>query len=326
MKLRIFSFLAALIVLSACKNEIDINAPYKDIPVVYGFLDQNQATQYIRIQKLYQNAANQTTDQGAKIADSLYFDSLVVTLLNITDGSTYTCVRIDTIPKDSGFFSSGRNTLYATDLPKNNLANEQYELKVFYPKGNLRFGSKTRLVKDPTVEPRKVVIRTDIPNHIFQMRYQTAPNSSLYDLDLRFFYREFNKANPSIFEDKFIDFNLKLNKPVSPNTPYIENIFSSVYFDYLKASLVNDPNTYRKAIRFEFRTIGGSKEFETLLSLNKPNTSIVEKNPTFSNITDANGNPFGIGIFSSRNFYNQILPNDVNTINFLNANLPGFQP
>ena len=74
MKLRIFSFLAALIVLSACKNEIDINAPYKDIPVVYGFLDQNQATQYIRIQKLYQNAANQTTDQGAKIADSLYFD------------------------------------------------------------------------------------------------------------------------------------------------------------------------------------------------------------------------------------------------------------
>jgi hypothetical protein len=39
------------ITFNSCKNDLEINAPYEDTAVVYGFLDQNQPVQYIRIQK-----------------------------------------------------------------------------------------------------------------------------------------------------------------------------------------------------------------------------------------------------------------------------------
>ena len=75
--------------LFACKNDIDINAPYKDVAIVYGFLDQNQGTQYIRIEKLYQNSSTQTTAEGAQYPDSLYFDSLYVKITNLATKQIY---------------------------------------------------------------------------------------------------------------------------------------------------------------------------------------------------------------------------------------------
>jgi hypothetical protein len=86
-------------VLVACSNDIEINAPYQDIAVVYSFLDQNEPVQYIRIEKVYQNNASLSTAEGAKLSDSLYFDSLEVSLTNVNTKSIYPCTKVDTIPK-----------------------------------------------------------------------------------------------------------------------------------------------------------------------------------------------------------------------------------
>lgn len=321
MNLRLILFLAGFSLMLSCKNEIDINAPYKDIAIVYAFLDQNEPIQYIRIQKMYQNAANQTTAEGAQIADSLYFDSLVVSLTNKTTGVVYPCYRVDTIPKKDGFFSTARNTLYATSIPKTNDINESYQLNIFYPKGNINFSSNTQIVKDPIIENRKLVINTTLNNHNTLLRYTSGLNAYLYDLTLRFTYREFQGQDTSpLFQDKFVDFSLKINKQVKPGTRYDEFISSKTYFDYLKAQFRDTTGVFRKATGFQLITYGGSNEFLTLNSLSAPNLSIVQKNPIYSNITN------GIGIFSSRNFSSINLANDQNTINFLNSNLSGFRP
>ncbi len=321
MKLRLLLIIAGFSFLLSCKNEIEINAPYKDIAIVYAFLDQNEPVQYLRIQKMYQNAADQTTAEGAQIADSLYFDSLVVTLTNRSTGIVYPCYRVDSISKDSGFFSSGRNTLYATNIPKTNAVNEEYALDIFYPKGNIRFGSVTRLVKDPQIENRKVVIRPEINNHNTLMRYTTGVNSYLYDLKIRFHYREYQTTDTTtLFEDKFLDYSLKINKKVKPSGQYDELISSKSYYEFLKSQFQPISGKYRKSMNFEFITYGGSSEFQVLNSLSSPNISIVQKNPTYSNITN------GLGIFTSRNYTSIVLQNDLNTINFLNNNLEGFKP
>ncbi|MCG9880183.1 MAG: hypothetical protein MH472_06255 [Bacteroidia bacterium] len=319
MNLKNFLLLAILTSLFACKNDIDINAPYKDIPIVYGFLDQNQEVQFIRIEKLYQNSGTLSTDQGAKIADSLYFDSLVVKIINIVSKDTFLCSRVDTISKDSGFFSNARNTLYACKLPRNNNANEIYQLSIYYPKKNLYFTATTPVVKDATIYPRRTVFRNDIPNHIFQFRFKTGRNSALYDLKVEFVYKEMNAADTNIFEFKTIVYDLAKSKDYQPERDVTENIVSRNYINYLKERIPADPSKVRRSMHVNFTTYGGAPEFRTMLDLNTPNLSIVQKNPQYSNISNG-----GIGIFSSRNYGERIQEFDFSTIILLSQELPNF--
>ncbi len=52
---------------------------------------------------------------------------MVVQLINISTRDTFNCYRVDSIPKNSGFFSAAKNTLYACSFPKNNAAREVFE-------------------------------------------------------------------------------------------------------------------------------------------------------------------------------------------------------
>jgi hypothetical protein len=63
---------------------------------------------------------------------------------------------------------------------------------------------------------------------------------------------------------------------------------------------------------------GGSSEFQTLLDLNNPNLTIVQKNPEFSNITN------GLGIFTSRNYKETKMEIDPTTVSLLGDELPNF--
>ncbi len=301
------------ITFNSCKNDLEINAPYEDTAIVYGFLDQNQPVQYIRIQKLYQNDANLTTSAGAKIADSLYFDSLVVTL---TEGSkSYPCHKIDTIFKDSGFFGNQKHYLYAVSIPKNNEIDERYQLLIFHPKSGRTFRSSTAIVKDAAIEARTIPIRPNINNHAFPFRYTAGKNSFLYDLVIRLNYREMDKNDTNISQVKYYDYYVKRSSVYSDR----ETVSSITFINSLKASIPLDNTKIRRVIGIHFIAFGGSKEFKELLDLSKPNTSIVQKKTEYTNIEN------GLGIFTSRNYTiqtNMTLDNESRTV--LADNLPNF--
>ena len=319
MKSKILLVITLFSGLFACKNDIDINAPYKDIPIVYAFLDQNQATQFLRIEKLYQNSGNQSTAEGAQIADSLYFDSVIVKLINIVSKDTFLCTRVDTIPKDTGFFSNARNTLYACKLPKNNNANEIYELIIYLPKKDKYFTSRTPLVKDAIIYARTTVLRYDVPKHTFQFRFKSGRNAALYDLNINYTYKEMNANDTSIFEFKTINYELAKARDFEADRDYTLNVSSTAFIDYMKARIPVNSNKIRRSINIEFSTFGGAPEFRTMIDLSKPNLSIVQKNPQYSNISNG-----GLGIFSSRNFNNRMQEFDISTIILLSQELPNF--
>jgi hypothetical protein len=301
-----------------CKNDIDINAPYKDIAIVYGFLDQNSATQFLRIQKLYQNSSTSSTSEGANIADSLYFDSLVVNLINITSKDTFKCYKVDSIPKASGFFSSAKNTLYACSFPTNNNANELFELRIWYPKKEALFTAKTNLVKDAFVPFRKIVLKLVPSNHVFLFKFTTAINSALYDLTVRYFYKEMDANDTSNFAIKYVDYSVAKGKIYPAQSDRTENIGSRTYIDYLKTNIPYDTSKKRRSVGITYIAYGGSSEFQTLLDLNNPNLTIVQKNPEFSNITN------GLGIFTSRNYKETKMEIDPTTVSLLGDELPNF--
>ena len=79
-----FLFASILLInLISCNNDINVAAPYKDIPLIYGKLNASDSIQYIRIQKGF---LSNTTDATvlAKFKDSIYYPekALVVVLTN----------------------------------------------------------------------------------------------------------------------------------------------------------------------------------------------------------------------------------------------------
>ena len=72
--MRILSCLIICISLfSACENEVDLTADFRNIPIVYGLLNHGDSINYIRIQKAYLPADGESALDVALNPDSLFY-------------------------------------------------------------------------------------------------------------------------------------------------------------------------------------------------------------------------------------------------------------
>ena len=73
-------FILFLLVFSACESDLDVNAQWEEVTVVYGLLDQSRDQQYIKINKAFLGEADAL--QMASNSDSSNYnpDDLSVTL------------------------------------------------------------------------------------------------------------------------------------------------------------------------------------------------------------------------------------------------------
>ena len=143
--------LLALLALTTCKNEVNILAKYKEIPVVYGLLSTNDPVHYIRIQKGYQANGNAYLTGGN--LDSIYYpDVLKVTLTALPGGPSYRMQRVvinynpaNPLSKDSGTFANGMNILYADTHTLN--PNLTYQLQIIDTTSHDTITAQTTLVQ-----------------------------------------------------------------------------------------------------------------------------------------------------------------------------------
>src|SRR5690242_20706024 len=94
MKKSISAFLFALAALAytGCKNDLNVLAPYKDIPVVYGLLDQKDSVHYIRVNKAFEGSGDAYT--MAKQYDSINYAYGTITV-QLQDVNTGTTTKLD---------------------------------------------------------------------------------------------------------------------------------------------------------------------------------------------------------------------------------------
>src|ERR1043166_905047 len=321
--LLIFSLFASIL-FSACKNDIEINAPYKDVGVVYGFLDQNQDTQFVRIEKTYQNSTQVGVHVGGSNADSLNFDSLSVQLIDQTDTwKKYPMKRAYTYVKDSGYFTTVSAIYYAADsipqgatipiphadntrnIPRDDSRDYAYRLEITHPSTGATFSAKANIVHDAKQNySGSILVKYDSTSN-FPYRFYSAKFGYLYDLVIRFHYLESNADDSSQYQARYVDYVFQSNYPtigyqtasVSFKVPSITFILGLKHlFDKVTPLY---PNVKRKAIRPEYVFYGGSKEFSTLLDITRTDPSIVSKRPDYNiNIEPRDAS---LGIFSSRN-------------------------
>lgn len=303
--------LIVLMAIQSCKNDIDINAPWKETAVVNGFLDIGTTQQYIRITKTFQNSANLTPQQAAQISDSLYFDTLIVYVVDLTTGvDTFNFSKNTSIPKDPGYFANDKNILYYDSMkPK---LGDIYQLTIINPKSGKTYISQTSIVGFAPIMPGNIAPNNytldifytpGVPNYI-QYEWHAAPNGVIYTALIRYNYTENNVQK---YTDQYIASN--------EETVFIYHFLSSQMNQFLinifgLRDLFHNPGdtlVFRKITGINYVILAGTNDLKTAVDLSKPNTSLLQVKPDFSNIQN------GLGLFTSRSTSSLNIPFDPNT-------------
>ena len=305
-----FIILLVALIFNSCKNDLEINANWIETPVVYGFIDAYADTQYIRVEKTYQNSVDMSTKAGAQIADSLYFDSTLqvkVIHYNYLKFDTLTFKRV-ALQKQDGIFQSGTNYIYQyVYKPGKGSINDLYWLYIYNPKsGKTYVSDKTSLVDStsfPKIENSVNFTSPDQQGNIGSFYYHTVlgQNAKIYDLFVRMNYIEHYADNTQ--SSKYIDYFFQKNWVIDASTTdFINNVFKArAYIDYLTSNLPATDNVIsRTYVNMQYYASGGASELAYLTALSQPSGTIVPKNTQhFIKNTYAANEPKALGIFSS---------------------------
>jgi hypothetical protein len=283
--------------LVACDNKLDINAPYKQIPVIYGFVNKNEVYQFIRVQKVFQNSVDINAKDAAKISDSLYLPNLSVQIIYIKNNGrdTVNCTRIDSIDKKPGFFANDKNYIYRSDyyVIQSDVIKAALLVKDTIL-GNT-YTSECNIIGDQKIDSRNITV-SDNPSNKFRFTYTLNKSAYIIDAAFRLNYFEYPIGNPKDSVLKYYDYYLQSGLTTARLVDNISiSIISKVLLDDWRAYFKNQPkDVVRKFASVEYVTWGAGPEFLEIQEISKPNVSFVQKRTDYSNIKNA------LGIFAAR--------------------------
>lgn len=295
----------------SCSTDIDLNADYKDITVVYGLLDKGTDKQYIKVNKTFLGEA--AVADMAAVTDSFIYESATVMLKKYHNGNYVKTIHFeynDTIQKDSGYFASDKNVIYITDEKiieeneEDNLEEYSYELIVQIP-GKPEVSAETKLVSSVKLLP-PISYK---PSLIFyqsygissgeyvdlKVKYLSAKNALLYEVytEIKFYeklqgsddytmktllWRQLDKRCTSIKGDETIE----------------STISGSGFYNYIHTKIENTATEERIFYSVRFYFVAAGDILTKYIDLTSPDYGIVQEKPSFTNIKN------GWGLFSSR--------------------------
>lgn len=296
-RLLISAFCAVIISLFSCKNDLDINADWKETIVVYGMLNVNDSVQYVRVAKAFLNQ-NSGALQVAKISDSLYLDSAMVSLRSSDNVFNGKLTRVWNIAKDSGLFANDKNPLYRlkTSGTSSLDAGKRYILEVYSPKTGNMVRAETNLVGLANILSP---FRDSSSNFAVTPEYLTismkaGTNSFAYDVKMDITYDEFPVNDTFKKTTKVATWSVLTNASAIGNSNMLYKIPRLALLQFLRNTITADPGLYHRMRYAGIRVYGGNQLLSDYISVNEPSIGIVQKQAEFSNIQG------GIGLFASR--------------------------
>ena len=288
-----------MIGLSSCENDLDVNAEYKEVIVVYGLLDFGQSKQFVKINKAYLSEANGAISD-ANIADSLYLDSVEVKLVD-EFGVEYLLTRENSIIKDSGIFTNEVNFLYTTTEQLDPL--RTYTLRVKNPITQNEVSATTSMVGLPKVSfpfNRNTFPWIVDSSKTVLFRFTSGVNAVVYDVRLRFWYDEMHVSDTNVKVRNYRDWYTIRDKNLRSDKGGVNierGLKGQLLFDLLGATIEADDSLLRRAISVDLEIFGGGVELSNYISVSTPSIGIVQKQSDYFNINN------GVGLFSSRNVF-----------------------
>lgn len=297
--------LIALVLLTlSCSNDFELEATWKDIPVVYGFLSRQDTAHYIRVEKAFLEPGGNAS-QIAQIADSLYYDDKVqVQLERVSSGQTYLMQRVDGskegYPREDGAFATQPNVLYKIPATAINLrAGETIRLLINRGEDKAPATAETKILDE--IIPRETNPLSPVNfgyDRSVSFAWNTDEAAQIFDLRLIIHYLESKPGNSNDFEAKELvwvlaDDLLRENQDASRVTYEVEGI---ELYKFLAANLEPVSDRVRIFQTFDIQITGAGEELVEALRLIRINSGITSSQtiPTYTNLSE------GRGIFSSR--------------------------
>jgi len=309
MKLNRITLLVAIsaIAYTSCDNTIKILAPYKDVTVIYGLMDQNDPTHYIRINKAFEGPGNAYT--MAQQYDSIYYPvsptqviSAVLEDSNTTTNTITSTIKLDTtttVPMPAGTFSYPKQLLYYTKTKLNPA--DYYILVVTNNKTGKKVRGTTGLLSDLAFKSpanfanSKNLQFSFLTDHPTEIDWNTTPNARIYQMDIRFYYTEVAQStNDSALKSLDWVFAPITAPNLSGNVALNYNFTGQQFCTTILNSITINPFVTRYADSIAVIFTSGSDDLNTYVELSQPPTGINQDVPSFSDVEN------GIGLYTAR--------------------------
>ena len=316
-----------LTVFTSCNSDLEVNAPYKDIAIVYGLLNQADSTHYIKINKAFLGQAD--ANNMAKIPDSSdYGDILDVNIVETKRPASqgvnrsFTLQRTLITGKEAGMFYSPDQYVYKFEtLSGEPLSGDaKYELYIKNKNTEKEITSQTEMVNDFSIKEPKANSGSDAQfwtkvsfvnlnkYNEYKIKWISAKDARRYNVVMSFNYIEEDingiKTDKKV-EWKFSD--IKSKSAVGGEEMEI-SILSEAFYSKIGNEVAINSSVKNRIIKgLDFNITAAGEELNIYMEVNEPATGIVQEKPEYTNITN------GIGIFSCR--YNKDVKGKLMTSN-----------
>jgi hypothetical protein len=297
--------------LTACANDFDVTAPWKEIPVVYGILSPQDSAHYLRVEKAFVDPERSALEI-AQIADSLYYpeNAITVWLENTESQARIQMVRVDGslegYPRKEGVFAGQPNWLYKAKPGSPFIqSGKSYRLVIERADGQADITAQTSIPGDfiitspnPTENPARIDFIADKNTTV---SWRTDPNGVYFNVT--FVVRVIEKAlNGTTLETKTLVWEAA--KDVERDETASGGVYrASVllpgesFFRFLAKNLQKPPaDRYREFLSCDILIEGGGKEIKEYIETAQANSGLTgaEVFPNYTNLSE------GFGIFTGK--------------------------
>ncbi len=207
MRFSLLSLIAACVILVSCETEIDISAPWENIPVVYSILDPNDTIHYVRVNRVF--LGNESAYEMATNPDSLIYDADLSVKIYVKNEQNHLIKTIVFnklfLTKDSvnaqgqTVFAIDKHHVYASTetLPYENNKDKiyTYDLEVILPDGKVVTSSCHPLVAFHQTNPAPGQLYNLTKDKFLGARFKLPKYSGGAKLKVYFHYYEWYSAD-----------------------------------------------------------------------------------------------------------------------------------
>ena len=323
--MRRWFFVLVGLVLASCSTDFDLYADYKDIPVVYGLLDAQADTNFIKINKAFcgtdDNPVN--ANEAALVYDSCNYPvklDVFIEELKSTASQPFQPTgrrfQLDTLTihnKQAGaFYSPDQLLYYTTGRFNTHSGNEKYRYRlcVVKPDGDTATAETSVLSGNIQISAASANFMSTPSQLSSSIMFSSTEEAVLYEFGMRFKYREVHTGQPMVKKEITWGYGAK---PIDAyeNVAGVENIYEFYYpvnimFNLLEQAIGNDtvwdenhPNVMRYIDDFEVFVTASAEDFYIYYQSLQDGLSLSTE---YSNVDG------GWGLFSSRIFVKKIIP------------------
>jgi hypothetical protein len=319
----VFGLLLGTLLLTSCETDIDLLSDEGDVAVVYGLLDPDQETQYIKINKTF--VGQESAEVMAQNPDNFnYPEGSLDVMLEAYKGSTLkqtlVAQRTENNPKSGngndgqpGIFSTANNVLYTFNTEGTNALDKDtavtYKLIINNKLTGERVTSETQLVSDfrwgLVTQPVSILSfalgdlkfangRGGFKDYIFE--WTTVRHAKRYELDMVLRYREVDTDTSDYFTYEF-PVGVAITSSTQGRQKLSITYDGESFYRRLNEYFSRQPAKKRLVESIDLRFTVGGDEINTYVLVGQPSLGIVQERPEYTNIDN------GLGIFSTRRVF-----------------------